>query len=196
MSPPERSAGRWLTGLAATLLVALALRALFPLADPPWLSTIGITWHDEGVWAHNARNKALFGQWRLDQWNPMYVSPVFTGLEYLSFSAFGVGLWQARAGVNRRGPRRNLRPGHRSAGHGNAWRRADRRVAAGGELHVGDVLASGAAGSHHGRRPGSVVGVLRERRARLALGNWRGPLRPARVLHEGIGRLLPGALWA
>ena len=96
MSPPERSAGRWLTGLAATLLVALALRALFPLADPPWLSTIGITWHDEGVWAHNARNKALFGQWRLDQWNPMYVSPVFTGLEYLSFSAFGVGLWQSR----------------------------------------------------------------------------------------------------
>jgi 4-amino-4-deoxy-L-arabinose transferase-like glycosyltransferase len=95
MSPPERS-GRWLAGLAATLLVALALRALFPLADPPWLSTIGITWHDEGVWAHNARNKALFGQWRLDQWNPMYVSPVFTGLEYFSFSAFGVGLWQAR----------------------------------------------------------------------------------------------------
>ena len=96
MSPPDRSAGRWATGLLATLLVALALRAVFPVSDPPWLSTIGITWHDEGVWAHNARNKALFGQWQLDQWNPMYVSPVFTGLEYLSFSAFGVGLWQAR----------------------------------------------------------------------------------------------------
>ncbi len=78
------------------MLVALALRAVFPLSDPPWLSPIGITWHDEGVWVHNARNKVLFGQWRLDQWNPMYVSPVFTGLEYLSFSAFGVGLWQAR----------------------------------------------------------------------------------------------------
>ena len=81
MSPPDRSAGRWATGLLATLLVALALRAVFPVSDPPWLSTIGITWHDEGVWAHNARNKVLFGQWQLDQWNPMYVSPAFTGLE-------------------------------------------------------------------------------------------------------------------
>jgi len=96
MSPPDRSVGRWATGLLATLLVALALRAVFPVSDPPWLSTIGITWHDEGVWTHNARNKVLFGQWQLDQWNPMYVSPVFTGLEYLSFSTFGVGLWQAR----------------------------------------------------------------------------------------------------
>ena len=83
-------------GLLGIVLLALALRAAFPLADPPWRSTIGITWHDEGVWAHNARNRALFGAWRMDEWNPMYVSPVFTGLEYLSFSAFGVGLWQAR----------------------------------------------------------------------------------------------------
>lgn len=86
-----------LAALLATLLVALALRAVFPLADPPWLSSIGITWHDEGVWAHNARNKALFGQWQVDQWNPMYVSPIFTALEYVSFTTFGVGLWQARA---------------------------------------------------------------------------------------------------
>ena len=96
MSNPDRSDRHWLTGLLATLLLALALRAVFPVADPPWLAPIGITWHDEGVWAHNARNKALFGQWQLDQWNPMYVSPVFTGLEYLSFSVLGVGLWQAR----------------------------------------------------------------------------------------------------
>jgi 4-amino-4-deoxy-L-arabinose transferase-like glycosyltransferase len=96
MSRPERSANGWLAWLLATALLALALRAVFPVADPPWLAPIGITWHDEGVWAHNARNKALFGQWRLDQWNPLFVSPVFTGLEYLSFSIFGVGLWQAR----------------------------------------------------------------------------------------------------
>lgn len=97
MPAPDRVARRrWLIGLGAILLLALALRAAFPLADPPWRSTIGITWHDEGVWAHNARNKALFGAWRVDEWNPMYVSPVFTGLEYLSFSALGVGLWQAR----------------------------------------------------------------------------------------------------
>lgn len=85
----------WLP-LAGLVLLALTLRALFPLADPPWQSPIGITWHDEGVWAHNARNKVLFGAWRIDEWNPMFVSPVFTGLEFVSFSLFGVGLWQAR----------------------------------------------------------------------------------------------------
>jgi hypothetical protein len=57
---------------------------------------VGVVWHDEGAWVHNARNKALFGAWRQDEWNPMYIAPVFTGLEYLSFAAFGVGVRQAR----------------------------------------------------------------------------------------------------
>ena len=92
----ERGEARWYACLVVIALLALALRAVFPLADPPWAAPIGITWHDEGVWAHNARNKALFGQWRIDEWNPLYVSPVFTVLEYSSFSLFGVGLWQAR----------------------------------------------------------------------------------------------------
>jgi len=95
MSRPE-SGRAILPGLLVIAALALALRAAFPLADPPWLSPIGITWHDEGVWAHNARNRALFGAWIVDGWNPIYVSPVFTGLEFLSFSMFGVGLWQAR----------------------------------------------------------------------------------------------------
>jgi len=95
MSPPEPRRSL-LPGLVAIAAVAIVLRVLFPLADPPWLSSIGITWHDEGVWAHNARNRALFGAWILDGWNPLYVSPIFTGLEFLSFTAFGVGLWQAR----------------------------------------------------------------------------------------------------
>jgi 4-amino-4-deoxy-L-arabinose transferase-like glycosyltransferase len=84
---------------AAILLVAalaLALRLIFPTADPPWQSTVGVVWHDEGAWVHNARNKALFGAWALDAWNPMYIAPVFTALEYLSFASFGVGVWQAR----------------------------------------------------------------------------------------------------
>jgi 4-amino-4-deoxy-L-arabinose transferase-like glycosyltransferase len=95
MSRPE-SRRSLLPGLLAIAALALALRAAFPLADPPWLAPIGITWHDEGVWAHNARNRALFGEWILDGWNPLYVSPVFTALEFVSFSIFGVGLWQAR----------------------------------------------------------------------------------------------------
>ena len=72
------------------------MRGLFPTADPPWNPSVGVVWHDEGAWVHNARNKALFGEWRLDNWNPVYVAPVFTAAEYLSFSAFGVGVWQAR----------------------------------------------------------------------------------------------------
>jgi 4-amino-4-deoxy-L-arabinose transferase-like glycosyltransferase len=83
-------------GLIAVLLVAASLRTLFPAADPPWTTTVGIVWHDEGAWVHNARNKALFGSWSADAWNPVYIAPVFTALEYASFKAFGVGVRQAR----------------------------------------------------------------------------------------------------
>jgi 4-amino-4-deoxy-L-arabinose transferase-like glycosyltransferase len=76
--------------------LAILLRGLFPLADPPWQVPVGVVWHDEGAWTHNARNMALFGVWETDRWNPMYLAPVFNALEYLSFRAFGVGLWQAR----------------------------------------------------------------------------------------------------
>jgi 4-amino-4-deoxy-L-arabinose transferase-like glycosyltransferase len=90
------SRSRFAAGLLLVLLIALSLRVVFPAADPPWRTTVGVVWHDEGAWVHNARNKALFGAWRQDEWNPMFVAPVFTGLEYLSFAAFGVGVRQAR----------------------------------------------------------------------------------------------------
>jgi 4-amino-4-deoxy-L-arabinose transferase-like glycosyltransferase len=83
-------------GLLAVLAVAGVLRGIFPAADPPWSPGVGIVWHDEGAWVHNARNKALFSTWSQDAWNPMYIAPVFTGLEYLAFEAFGVGVRQAR----------------------------------------------------------------------------------------------------
>ena len=82
--------------LAVILLAAAAVRALYPLADPPWRAAVGVVWHDEGAWTHNARNKALFGAWRQDEWNPVYIAPVFTALEYESFALLGVGLRQAR----------------------------------------------------------------------------------------------------
>jgi 4-amino-4-deoxy-L-arabinose transferase-like glycosyltransferase len=94
----EMTARRFGLSLGAILLLAALLRTLFPVADPPWFSTVGVVWHDEGAWVHNARNRALTGEWQVpgDRWNPLYITPVLTGLEYLSFSAFGVGLWQAR----------------------------------------------------------------------------------------------------
>lgn len=95
---PEMSAWRFAIILVAVVLLAATVRTVFPLADPPWYSTVGAVWHDEGAWVHNARNRALTGSWQVDgdQWNPMYITPVLTGLEYISFRAFGVGLWQAR----------------------------------------------------------------------------------------------------
>ena len=86
---------RWAVWLAIAVLAAL-LRGLYPTADPPWRATVGVVWHDEGAWTHNARNRALWGTWRTDDWNPLYVAPVFTGLEYAAFATFGVGTWQAR----------------------------------------------------------------------------------------------------
>jgi 4-amino-4-deoxy-L-arabinose transferase-like glycosyltransferase len=81
----------------ALLIIALggALRMLWLRADPPTTS-VGIVWHDEGAWTHNARNRALWGTWTTDQWNPVYIAPVFTAFEYAAFRAWGVGTWQAR----------------------------------------------------------------------------------------------------
>ena len=92
----ELSPRTFAISLLLILALAALLRGVFPVADPPWRTTVGIVWHDEGAWVHNARNKALFGAWTQDAWNPMYIAPVFTALEYASFRAFGVGLWQAR----------------------------------------------------------------------------------------------------
>src|SRR5439155_1722925 len=93
---PMTARSRFTAGLLLIALLALARRTPYPAADPPWRTTVGVVWHDEGAWVHNARNKALFGAWRQDEWNPMFIAPVFTALEYASFAAFGVGVRQAR----------------------------------------------------------------------------------------------------
>jgi 4-amino-4-deoxy-L-arabinose transferase-like glycosyltransferase len=85
-------------GLLAILALAAILRGLFPAADPPWNPSVGIVWHDEGAWVHSARNRALYGTWIVegDEWNPLFIAPVFSALEYASFAVFGVGVRQAR----------------------------------------------------------------------------------------------------
>lgn len=82
--------------VVAILVGGAALRVAWLRADPPVRATAGIVWHDEGPWTHNARNRALWGVWRTDNWNPVFVAPVFTALEYAAFRTFGVGTWQAR----------------------------------------------------------------------------------------------------
>ncbi|MEO7271215.1 MAG: glycosyltransferase family 39 protein, partial [Vicinamibacterales bacterium] len=91
-----RARRQYLAAFLAVAAIALGLRLIFPAADPPWNPSVGVVWHDEGAWVHNARNKALFGAWSLDAWNPMFIAPVFTALEYGAFEVFGVGVRQAR----------------------------------------------------------------------------------------------------
>lgn len=80
----------------AALAAGAALRFAWLTADPPTHATVGVVWHDEGAWVHNARNRALWGTWRTDDWNPMFIAPVFTALEAAAFRLLGVGTWQAR----------------------------------------------------------------------------------------------------
>ncbi|MBN1550965.1 phospholipid carrier-dependent glycosyltransferase [bacterium] len=64
--------------------------------DPP--VSLGLHFiSDEGWWSHNARNKILFGQWKLDEFNQgLLVSPTYCYATYIAFKVFGVGLASAR----------------------------------------------------------------------------------------------------
>jgi 4-amino-4-deoxy-L-arabinose transferase-like glycosyltransferase len=86
----------WLAALLIIATGAAVLRFVWLRADPPVSPSVGVVWHDEGAWVHNARNRALWGVWRTDAWNPVFVTPVFTALEYGAFRELGVGTWQAR----------------------------------------------------------------------------------------------------
>jgi 4-amino-4-deoxy-L-arabinose transferase-like glycosyltransferase len=88
---------RFLAACLVILAVGTALRILWLRADPPTTDVVGIVWHDEGAWVHNARNRALWGVWRTDEWNPVFIAPVFTALEYGAFRLLGVGTSQARS---------------------------------------------------------------------------------------------------
>ncbi len=93
---PEMSRRAFLALAFVVLAVGGLLRVLWLTADPPTMAPVGVVWHDEGAWVHNARNRALWGAWRTDEWNPVFLTPVFTALEYGAFDTLGVGTWQAR----------------------------------------------------------------------------------------------------
>jgi 4-amino-4-deoxy-L-arabinose transferase-like glycosyltransferase len=52
---------------------------------------------DEGFYIHNARNVALFGHPRTDQFNNMLIMPTLHQVQVWVFAAWGVGAVQARA---------------------------------------------------------------------------------------------------
>lgn len=99
MNDPAESAagrkGRWVV-LALLLLLALTPRIIHLSADPPVRisPTSCGDYGDPASYALNARNKVLFGQAKIDDFNGIYASPVGHLATYLIFSLFGTGMRQ------------------------------------------------------------------------------------------------------
>ncbi len=74
----------------------ISLRFIHLGADPPRrldpysIGHIG----DPGQYVSNARNKVIFGKWKTDEWNLMYVTPISHLITYAIFRFFGVGIAQ------------------------------------------------------------------------------------------------------
>mgnify|MGYP001099282251 CR=1 FL=1 len=86
-----------------SILIILAVFGLLFLmrfihldADPPAdLSKESMGYmSDPGSYVINARNKIVLGQWEMDMWNIMHVSPLPHYLTYLVFFVFGPGVGQ------------------------------------------------------------------------------------------------------
>ena len=87
----------YLTALIFILLFLTVVRSVHLTADPPSrLSWSGGLYGDEPAYAHNARNKAVFGTWVLDEWNPYLYNPILTFFDYISFKIFGTGFFALR----------------------------------------------------------------------------------------------------
>ncbi|MGE0552592.1 MAG: glycosyltransferase family 39 protein [Gemmatimonadales bacterium] len=83
---------------AALILLAVGLlpRIVLLGADPPADVSPSFIF-DEGWWAHNARNRILFGQWVLDEHNPsLLVTPLYTVLLAGVYAIAGVDLVSTR----------------------------------------------------------------------------------------------------
>lgn len=81
------------------LVVFLLASRLFWLDADPWplLDWSSGIWTDEGFYTYNARNAALFGQARLDEFNNANLMPVLDLAQRVVFGKFGVGLIAARS---------------------------------------------------------------------------------------------------
>ncbi len=79
--------------LLIALFAFLWIIRLLVLGSDSQLGMIGFS-PDIGYYAHNAKNKILFGKWLIDDFNPIFGMPLHTYFTYLSFKIFGVGFWQ------------------------------------------------------------------------------------------------------
>ena len=87
--------GDWKKLFWFLFVLFIILRLAYLNADPPeQLNWAWGEWVDAGSYSYNARNKALFGTWELDDWNLMWVSPIPHWITYFIFTLLGVGFWQ------------------------------------------------------------------------------------------------------
>lgn len=83
------------------MLFSFLVRYINLRGDPPAgdISRSGVFYVDEGTYAHNPVNKALFGKWFLENdYNAISNVPVFSFFQYLIIKIFGVGIAQVRLG--------------------------------------------------------------------------------------------------
>ena len=95
-APAPLDARRFAGWLLLITLAALACACRFPppiRRGTPRSASSGTTKARGSTTRATRRSSARGAQ---DAWNPMFIAPVFTGLEYVSFALFGVGVWQAR----------------------------------------------------------------------------------------------------
>jgi 4-amino-4-deoxy-L-arabinose transferase-like glycosyltransferase len=79
------------------MLVALGLRASDLRADPPPdLSWSFAPYTDEGLNTYSARNMALYGTWKADDFLPFVIYPLVNALVALVFKLFGIGFVQMK----------------------------------------------------------------------------------------------------
>ncbi len=90
-------AWHWGTALLLLLALGFALLRLGWLGADPSLYLVEDVFTDEGWYAQNARNHALFGRWVMDEHNPALVlCPLHTLLLRASYASFGVSFWSTR----------------------------------------------------------------------------------------------------
>lgn len=83
--------------LGVILLLGAYLRLSHLTADPPLDLSYSLSpYTDEGAIAINARNKVLFGEWKMDDFFRMGISPLLSVVYFLIFKLFGSGFVQIR----------------------------------------------------------------------------------------------------
>jgi len=80
--------------LFLVFFIATVLRLAFLDADPS--PEFARSLFINGGYIHNAINKALFGQWIMDDMNFLYAAPIFNFTNWLILNLLGVGFLEAR----------------------------------------------------------------------------------------------------